>query len=206
MLYNDDTNGLQIISAGNVDNVPLGGGVWTTGRDSYNSAIVTLNEAAYDYAENSPYALDGRCVGSVPTVGADGTFTAKNTEEIGPVTLQFTTTVEGANSMKDVDTNYSTDQTAMQAIGGDMWTTGERYWLASRDVGSYSSYCYFFVRNVNTSGDLHNCNLCYAPWAGNALGYSNERGLRPCISLDQNVKVVGGGDGSSEEQAYELGI
>ena len=142
VLYNDDTNGLQIISDKNVDNVTLGGDDWTTGKDSYNNAIVTLNEAAYDYAENSLYAIDGRCVGSVPTVGEDGTFTAKNTEEVGPFNdFLFTpsSTIEGVNNMKDTDTNYVTDRTAMKAIGGDMWITGEYYWLASRLVFSSSS-------------------------------------------------------------------
>ena len=46
----------------------------------YNSAIATLNQKAERYATSSPYALDGRCVGSVPTVGIDGKFNAKNTE------------------------------------------------------------------------------------------------------------------------------
>ena len=36
--------------------------------------------------------------------------------------------------------------------------------------------------------------------------YTREIGLRPCISLNTNVKVVGGGDGSSETEAFELGL
>ncbi len=209
VLYNDDTYGLQIISDKNVEEVTLGGGSWATGRDNYNSAIETLNEAAYYYAESSPYAIDGRCVGSVPTVGADGTFTAKNTEEVGPFNdFQFTpsSTIEGVNNMKDTDTNYETDRTAMQAVGGDMWTTGETYWLASRDVSSRSSDCYFYVRAVYASGDLRSNYLCYVLSDGRTYGRSIGHGLRPCISLDSNVKVIGGGDGSEETQAYELGI
>ena len=205
VLYNDDTYGLQIISAGNVDNVTLGGSTWSAGRDSYNSAIATLNQKAEYYATSSPYALDGRCVGSVPTVGADGTFTAKNTENAGPVELQFTTSAEGVNNMKDTDRNYVTDRTAMQAVGGNMWATGEAYWLASRNVESRSSYCNFYVRGVNTSGDLSS-TLCYVNSGGNAYGDSSEYGLRPCISLRSDIKVIGGGDGSEEAQAYELGI
>ena len=153
VLYNDNTYGLQIISAGNVDNVTLGGSTWSAGRDSYNSAIATLNQKAEYYATSSPYALDGRCVGSVPTVGADGTFTAKNTEETGTYSLPDEYTLPSGwtsrdTGCKDTDTNYETDQTAMQAISGDMWTTGEYYWLASRTVPSYSSHCSFCVRYV----------------------------------------------------------
>ena len=207
VLYNDDTYGLQIISARNVDNVTLGGSTWSAGRDSYNSAIATLNQKAEYYATSSPYALDGRCVGSVPTVGADGTFTAKNTEEVGSFSdFQFTPSseAEGANNMKNTDTNYTTDQTAMKAVGGDMWTTGEMYWLASRIVNSSSSNCFFDVRGVNTSGGLSSNSLCGVYSDGDAYGYSSENGLRPCISLRSDIKVTGG-DGS-EETPYELGI
>ena len=42
--------------------------------------------------------------------------------------------------------------------------------------------------------------------AANSGGQLNENGLRPCISLRSDVKVIGGGNGSSEAKAYELGI
>ncbi len=203
VLYNDDTYGLQIISDKNVEQVTLGGSTWSEGRDGYNNAIATLNQKAEYYATNSQYVLDGRCVGSVPTIGEDGKFNAKNTENVGPVQLQFTTTVEGANNMKDADENYTTDQTAMQAT--NTWTTGEEYWLASRRVTSYSSYCYFYVRYVHTSGSWSGSSLCLVYSYGDTRSASYEDGLRPCISLKSDIKVVAG-DGSSEETAYELGI
>ena len=203
VLYNDGTYGLQIISDKNVEQVTLGGDTWEEGRDSYNNVISTLNEKAENYAKSSPYALDGRCVGSVPTIGTDGKFNAKNTENAGPVQLEFTSTVE-ANNMKDEDENYKTDQTAMQAT--NTWTTGEHYWLTSRSVLSNVSYCTFYVWNVDTGGDLYNNRLCnVSSDNGCAYGYSNGIGLRPVILLNQNVKVIAG-DGSSEETAYELGI
>ena len=210
VLYNDETNGLQIISDKNVEQVTLGGDDWTTGRNSYNSAIETLNEAAEYYATSSPYAIDGRCVGSVPTVGADGTFNAKNTENAGPVELQFTTTIEGANNMKDTDTNYTAnreegvirDKEAMEVVG--LWTTGETYWLASRNVNSNSSICDFYVRIVTSNSDLRSY-LCSVYSNGSTRGISYEYGFRPCISLRSDIKVTGG-DGSEEAQAYELGI
>ncbi len=203
VLYNDETNGLQIISDENVENVTLGTDgtndltAWQASMNDYNNAIAILNEKAERYATNSPYALDGRCVGSVPTVGADGTFTAKNTEEVGPVTLQFTTTVEGANSMKDEDTNYETDYDTMEALEDsgvlNILTTGERYWLASRYVySSSSSDCYFAVRYVDTGGDLGSYNLCGVYSDGGAGGFSFENGLRPCISLKSDIKVIAG--------------
>ena len=209
VLYNDEANGLQIISDKNVEQVTLGGSNWVTGRDSYNSAIATLNQKAERYATSSPYALDGRCVGSVPTVGADGTFTAKNTEETGTYSLPDELTLPSGwesrdTGCKNTDTNYETDQTAMDAAG--LWTTGEYYWLASCNMYSNSSDCYFRVRRVSTSGGLSSLVLCIVDSDGITNGYSQEYGLRPCISLRTDVKVVGGGDGSSAEQAYELGI
>ncbi len=214
MLYNDDTNGLQIISDRNVEQVTLGTEgendlmAWQSSMNDYNNAIAILNQKAERYATSSPYAIDGRCVGSVPTVGEDGTFTAKNTEDVGPFNdFKFTPSseIEGINNMKDKDTNYTTDRTAMQAIGGDMWTTGEWYWLASRGVYSNSYGCDFRVHRVDTGGGLNYLALCDVDSDGRTSGASSTTGLRPCISLRSDIKVIGG-DGSSAEQAYELGI
>ena len=218
VLYNDDTYGLQIISDKSIEIVPLAQestgeiinetpliklSTWEQGRDSYNNAIAILNEKAEYYAQSSPYALDGRCVGSVATIGADGKFNAKNTENVGPVQLQYSSTVEGANEMKETDTNYTTDQTVMQTA--NIMATGEIYWLASRVVYSYSYTCGFDVRYMNTSGDLYSYNLCRVNSDGGTLGYAVEYGLRPVISLRTDVKVTAG-DGKSAETAYELGI
>ena len=210
VLYNDDTYGLQIISDKNIENVTLGTDgdndltAWQASMNDYNNAIAILNQKAEYYAQSSPYAIDGRSVGSVPTIGEDGKYNAKNTENVGPVQLQFSTTVEGANNMKEEDENYTTDQTAMESA--NIWITGENYWLASRIVSQHSSSCGFHVRYVRTSGILDNIYLCYVVSDGSTGSLSGEYGLRPCISLKPDVKVVGGGDGSSEAQAYELGI
>ena len=217
VLYNDSTYGLQIISDKNVEDVTLGTDgndltAWQTSMNDYNNAIATLNQKAEHYAESSPYAIDGRCVGSVPTVGADGKFTAKNTEVSQTYsipdewTLPSDWTSRDTGCQKWTDKNYEADQTAMKAVGGDMWTTEENYWLASRSVGSNSSNCHFYVRFVTTSGGLNGNGLCNVYSGGSTYGNSRVRGLRPCISLRSDIKVIGGGDGSEEAQAYELGI
>ena len=205
VLYNDDTYGLQIISHRNVEKVTLGGSTWEEARDSYNNVITILNQKAENYATNSPYALDGRCVGSVPTIGADGKFNAKNTENVGPVQLQFTSEAEGANEMKEADENYTTDQTAMQAA--NIWRTGEGYLLASRywigGSGTSNNLWYFSVRCVNTSNALRYNYLCLLRTDGFAAVNEFQYGLRPCISLKSDVKVIAG-DGQSSSTAYEL--
>ena len=195
-------HGLQIISDKNVADVTLGGSDWATGRDSYNSAIETLNNEAEKYI-NPTYVTDARCVGSVPTIDANGTFTEKDTENAGPVTLQFSSSVSGANNMKGADTNYTSngeegivrDKETMETLG--IWTTEEYYWLASRNVFSDSSDCIFYVRYVNASGGLYNYDLCDVYSDGDTYGDSYSYGLRPCFSLKSDITITGG-DGTSE--------
>ena len=220
VLYNDDTNGLQIISDKNVEEVELGTygtndlTTFQTSMNDYNNAIATLNEKAERYATNSPYALDGRCVGSVPTVGVDGKFNAKNTEVEGTYSIPDEWTLPNGWSSRDTgcqkltDENYEADYNTMEALEDsgvqEMLTTGEWYWLASRNVRSYSSVCFFYVRFVFTGGVLNNNNLCNVGSDGDTSGYAPEIGLRPCISLKSDIKVTGG-DGK-EGTPYELGI
>ena len=185
--------GLQIVTDKNISNVTLGGSDWATTSASYNNAIATLNNEAGKYL-NRAYATDARCVGSVPT-NQNGTFTSKNSENAGPVKLQFTSSVSGANNMKGADTNYTTDQTQMKSL--NIWKTGENYWLASRDVSSNSSLCGFIGRLVNTDGSLGSSFLCFVHSSGNPKGGSNALGLRPCFSLKSDIKITGG-NGTSD--------
>ena len=136
--------GLQIITDKNIVDITLGGEGLDNTRDSYNNVITTLNSEAEKYL-NKTYAVDARCIGSVPT-NQNGTFINKNSENAGPVRLQFTSSVSGANNMKGEDTNYTTDQTQMKNL--NIMETGEDYWLASRYVYSDSSQCGFCVRYV----------------------------------------------------------
>ncbi len=184
--------GLQIVTDKNISNVTLGGSDWATGRDSYNNAITTLNNEAGKYL-NRAYATDARCVGSVPT-NQNGTFTNKNSENAEPVQLEFTSSASGANNMKETDTNYTTDQTQMNNL--NIWTTGEDYWMASREVISDSYFCNFHVRDVETDGFLNVSCLCFVDRYDNASGSLHPLGLRPCFSLKSDIKITGG-DGTS---------
>lgn len=183
---------LQIITDKNIADVTLGGSDWATGSDSYNNAITTLNNKAGKYL-NRAYTTDARCVGSVPT-NQNGTFTNKNSENAGPVKLQFTSSVSGANNMKEADTNYTTDQTQMNNL--NIWTTGEYYWITSRDVHSDSSNCKFIIRCVGAGGDLNSSYLCSLDGSDGTYGGSGAIGLRPCFSLKSDIKITGG-DGTS---------
>ena len=206
ILYNNIEHGLQIISDENIEKLSLGGDDWATARDSYNNAIATLNQRAEYYATSSPYALDGRCVGSVPTVGADGKFNEKNTENVGPVKSQFisSSSVEGIDNMKDTDQNYVTDSNTIENLEkAGIFEEVNGYWLASRYADSNDVYCSFIVRFTDkVIGDILNFPLCHVLTSCSGALYS--RGLRPCISLNPDVKIVGG-DGS-EETPFELSL
>ena len=180
--------GLQIVTDKNISNVTLGGSSWATASASYNSAITTLNSEAGKYL-NKTYATDARCVGSVPT-NQNGTFTSKNSENAGPVKLQFTSSVSGANNMKGADTNYTTDQTQMKSL--NIWKTGENYWVASRYVYSFSSGCSFSVPVVDTGGSFYLNYLCHVNTNGASLGDPYTYGFRPCFALKSTIKITGG--------------
>lgn len=184
--------GLQIITDKNIKDVTLGGSDWATASASYNNAITTLNNEAGKYL-NRTYVTDSRCVGSVPT-NQNGTFTNKNSENVGPVQLGFDSSVSGAKNMKGADTNYTIDQTQMNNL--NIMKTGEIYWLASRYVSSHSPSYYFIVRSVNSVGNFYSYDLCIVVSDGNASGYPRTHGLRPCFSLKSDIKITGG-DGTS---------
>ncbi len=181
--------GLQIVTDKNISTVTLGGSDWATGSASYNNAITILNNEAGKYL-NRAYATDARCVGSIPT-NQNGTFISKNSENAGPVQLQFTSSASGANNMKEADNNYTTDQTQMESL--NIWTTGEHYWLASRFVEYSTSGSYnFHVRKVNNDGYLGSNYLCSLLGRNGAYGNLAGCGLRPCFALKSDIKITGG--------------
>ena len=195
VLYDSTSEyGVQIITDKNITNVTLGGKDWATGRDSYNNAIATLNNEAGKYL-NKAYATDARCVGSVPT-NQNGTFINKNSENAGPVTLEFISSAEGANNMKDTDTNYETDKAQLESL--NISTTGKYYCLASRYVFSDPSACVFCVNYVFSDGEWDSECLCRVQSDGSTYGYSETYGLRPCFSLKSDIKITGG-NGTSDE-------
>ena len=210
VLYNDSTYGLQIISDKNVEDVTLGKfsnddvTVWQETMNDYNNAIEILNEKAERYATSSPYALDGRCVGSVPTVGTNGKFNAKNTEVEGTFILpEGWILPSGWNENRDTgcqkltDTNYILDQDAMKKA--NLWVIDEKYWLASRynelEEKESSQNCVFYVDSVYEDGMFVRYALADVANGGYYATAVAELGLRPVILLKPNVEVVSG-DGS----------
>lgn len=185
--------GLQIISDKNVKDITLGGNTFEEAKTSYNNAIATLNNEAEKYI-NTNYVMDARCVGSVPTV-ENGIFVDKNSENPGPVTLEFEYNGSTSIDCKGADENYVADRAQMK--NANIWRTEEVYWLASRYLDSQPSSCGFGMCRVNAIGELHGYDLCYVDVGGGNNSNLTEFGLRPCFSLKTDIKITGG-DGSKE--------
>lgn len=192
--------GLQIISDRNVKKVRLGSRNYSEAVTVYNKAIETLNNEAEAYV-NTAYARDARCVGSMPTVNANGNFIQKDNGATEYVTLQFTNS-SYINSL-DGDENYTIDQAQMKTAG--LWEKEVKFWLASRYVASRSSRCQFRVRIADESGHLGGYNLCTVYSSGSTDSYSGEYGLRPVISLRSDIIKITGGTGADADNAYIIG-
>ena len=208
VLYNDDTHGIQIISADNVGNVTLGNGDTLVGNadfeydgsatindnfklaaTSYNKAVTTLNNKAKTYKNST--ALDARCLGSDP-VPTNGVF-AEDVAGYWSGSSEYLKTYGWNDKFKTSDTKYKEDVAKLNSLGLNISTDS---WLASRYVSSYSSYTCFDVRSVSSSGDTNDEYLCYVDPDGSVSSYSPSNAFRPVFLLPSGV-IISGGDGSS---------
>lgn len=211
VLYNDETHGLQIITANSVKDVTLGYGDETvTASDftydgsatvddnfkkaaaSYNNAVDTLNNIAKTYKDTKGVATDARCLGSNPIL-KEGVF-QNDASSMWTGYNDYLNTYSWNNKFKTFDPNYSEeDVTQLNALGVNV--TSGNIWLASRRLYSYSSYTDFCVKKVYFSGNISDDILCRVSSIGR--GYIPSNGFRPVFLLSSDV-VISGGDGSSE--------
>ena len=192
VLYNDETNGIQIISVNSVEKVTLGNGNFTTAMNSYNTAITTLNEKAEEYNYFGNEYVEARCVGSNPT---------NPSAEAGMHTTYFGGTYSG--KLRDTDKNYESDYNKMTALGIAGISNSSYYWLASRYVNSYFTDSFFDVRYVYSGVGLRSSNLCGVSSTGTSAN-SNSHGFRPVFTLKSGIKVTGGSGTSGSP--YTLGV
>ncbi len=137
--------GVQIITMETVEKVELGNGRgnststtdFNTAMNNYNNAISRLNTRAEAY-RNTTYSSSARSVGSVPN--------NKNAQS-GYFTSSYSYMEDYNGKLRDEDDNYLTDYNQMEDLGIE--AINEYYWLASRYVGSHSTYSQFYVRLVN---------------------------------------------------------
>ena len=214
VLYNDDTHGIQIITAESVGDVTLGYGDteveasdftydgtatvndnFKKAAASYNNAVDTLNNKAKTYMDEKGTATDARCLGSIPTLNSSSKFQGDTTSEMWSGTYTYLETYSWNNKFKNTDTNHSEDVKQLNDLG--LNASSGYTWLASRRVNSNSGNTYFDVRDVDSSGSTNSHYLCLVYSGGPPYGYAPSRGFRPIFLLPSNV-VISGGDGSSE--------
>ena len=216
VLYNDETHGLQIITADNgvVPDVTLGYGDdkviadeftydgGATGVDdnfkkaaaSYNDVVNNLNERAGEYKDDKGIATDARSLGSIATL-KDGKFQKEDTAGMWSGTYDYLTTYKWNGKFKEGDTNYTEDVNQLKTLG--LNANSGNTWLASRYVNSDSGDAHFYVRRVYPSGSVSSRTLCDVFSYGNSGSYSSTYGFRPVFLLPSDV-VISSGDGSSE--------
>ena len=193
VLYDSTSEyGVQLITSACVgSDITLGdeNDNFTNAMNSYNNAISTLNSAAGAY-NNSDYST-ARCVGSNPI---------NPSTEAGMHTTQFSSSYSG--QLKDTDTNYETDYNQMTTL--KINDIDDSYWLASRYVDSNFGYSRFYVRYVNTSGNVFNNILCHVASSGRTDANPYSYGLRPVFTLKSGIKVTSGNGESGTP--YTIGL
>ena len=178
---------IQIISEDIVKNVEIGedtGNTETVG-ELYNTAITKLNKEAENYI-NTTYAIDARCVGSVPN--------NKNAEALNNFSSNYSFMERYNGKFKDSDTNYEIDYEQMKKL--NIVNLNTRYWLASRTVLIDGRGASFNIYKIDQNGELSNSTIISIQSDGGA-GNKFSNGLRPVVSLKSNINIVGG-DGSKE--------
>ncbi len=166
VLYNDDTYGLQIVSVDSVtvlalghedENIHVEGEIGSVERaqNSYNRAIMTLNEKAEEYLATSNESIlstDARCVGSNPL---NKNYPDNLTGDERQAQMFITNTAfmsEYNGKYFNFDSNYEADFNRLKAIGAAKLETsdnnefGKFYHLASRHIISNSSSYAFYIR------------------------------------------------------------
>ena len=198
--------GTQIITMETVEDVEIGNGTGTSitfqspndqyfikALDSYNNAISMLNGKAMDY-KNEDYAIDARCVGSVPN--------DKNSEGSGYYTHTNSWFSLYDNRFKNGDENYRIDFEQMEKIGGII-VINKSYWFASRIVDAMSAAVYPDIY-MSSSTILNGIANIFQLNSSTKKSLSVTSGLRPVFTLKDEVKVTGGS--GTEDDPYTLGV
>ena len=198
VLYNDELNGVQIVSVNSVTNLKLGvedENLNVTGSDnntkainSYNRAITTLNEKAEEYKDTLGLANDARCVGSNPS---NKNYPDNLTGDDRSNAMDGTDFKTDSNSQYDMNRLYEIDALYL----GQETPNRERFWLASRYNGTNTMNENILQINTSASDDLE--GVLYSKSFDDEYGwtmssYSCEYGFCPVFKLNSNVIIKSG--------------
>ena len=211
VLYDSIGNyGVQIIPRNPVGKKELGNGTgnsnystdlthFITAKASYNDAINILNTSAQTYVASNLNLVDiaesSRCVGSLPSNPNKKNISkySNSYNYFSSYNDQFETPESDTTYKASNIENYIADWEQLETLGIKTitdTTNGNYYWLASRDYSAGSQNTNFGVRGVNSYGALWYDYLCYVELGGRVPSKSFENGLRPCITLKSNIKVI----------------
>lgn len=233
MLYDSTSEyGVELISNSTIGdpvalgkNDPAGNGVMGSGELgsndraiwSYTNAIETLNKVAEVRVNTSDGVVsDVRCVGSRPSdknlriiEKYSSTLTPNTNSSYFPENYNgLWERGEGVYGESDGgwvinnQHNYTEDVNRMGTLS--IRTTGEAYWLASRDVIAVTRYTRFDVRYVTANGSSNYYYLFYVNSSGNIGTLAPSYGVRPVLHLTPGVKITGGE--GTETSPYTLGF
>ena len=211
ILYDDATNGLQMISAESLQynraDFNLGHNDSLINLDSlstnfeksvysYNNAITTLNTACESFVQQTDITsgkiTSVRCVGSNPTNKSSENATPYESDNLSKWPIGSTPGI-GNKKGKSTDNNYESDYERMVALGIHKCNIENKsYWLASRFVFENSSRVDFDIRDVGDDG-LCNDDYLWRVSESYANGSNGSKLLRPVVSLKSDISFSGSG-------------
>ena len=200
VLYNDESHGLQLISADNVKDLEIG--AYTIGDQQifqgmlymvFNAAVTKFHDEVQTYKGNT--AIDVRCVGGVATL-SNGKF---NLEDNAGTRFYM------GYIFKNADDNYKEDAEQIKALGIN--ATSDT-WLASREIyqgyepNESVSYVLGRIRTIQKSGEISSNDLVGVAM-GQTIGtdfYTDIAtcGLRPVILMPSDAKITSGSGSSAD--------
>lgn len=218
VLYNDNTHGLQLITAESVEQITLGySDPMVTTSDftyngkatiddnfkkaaaSYNNAVDNLNNKAKSYMDANGVAIDARCLGSIPILNRNSRFQGDTSKmEIGYGWSGYMVTYGWGSKFKTTDDNYKEDINQIDGLGLNM--SFGRVWLASRiafignsPTGSSTYYLFLKTQDPNANKE----RLFFVHYSGATNSWNPEGELRPVFLISPEA-TISYGDGSSE--------
>ena len=228
VLFNDSTYGLQLVSVNCVTKMNLGCndenenvagemGSLERAQNSYNRAIITLNEKAEEYmetADGSKLAIDARCIGSNPLNKnyPDNLTGSERDAEMFTADSQYTYMNEYNGKYFNTNAHYLTDFERLWYLKIHKVDPNEEngciYWLAAHRVAFLESnpeYGHSYrIPWVNPNGQYETVAMLHVNTDGTMEGNGFNVGFRPIFILENNVKIIGGE--GTEEIPFEIGL
>ena len=197
ILYNNEINGLQLISEKVLGNVQLGGSTASETIQSYNNAVDILNTACDQLIINRTAIQSVRNICSpLDKVDINEMATTSNYSNLGiwPMNNELYATGYGNNKGKDRGNYWKEDLGKLVALkiiqAKNEKNENADYWLASRFVRAEESDVSFGVQKAKANGTFDGTRL-WDVESNDIVIYNTDinYGVRPVISLKPTAKL-----------------